>query len=181
MDGCDKMNGKRFAMQRTDMKQKVGQAEYWDVTNSKKEGMIHPFHIHGTHFLVVSRNGKKPYPNEVGVYKDTVPVAPGETVRLLVKFPLEGVFMYHCHIIEHEDAGMMAQIEIFDPDHPKTYKLMDMKTLTKAFAEERGVKPEDVWMPGMDTEGCDMKKADVVSGASEEADHADASTGASEQ
>ena len=181
MDGCDKMNGKRFAMQRIDMKQKVGQAEYWDVTNSKKEGMIHPFHIHGTHFLVVSRNGKKPYPNEVGVYKDTVPVAPGETVRLLVKFPLEGVFMYHCHIIEHEDAGMMAQIEIFDPDHRKTYKLMDMKTLTKAFAEERGVKPEDVWMPGMDTEGCDMKKADVVSGASEEADHADASTGASEQ
>ena len=53
--------------------------------------MIHLFHIHGTHFLVVSRNGKKPYPNEVGVYKDTVPVAPGETVRLLVKFPLEGV------------------------------------------------------------------------------------------
>lgn len=183
MDGCDKMNGKRFAMQRIDMKQKVGQAEYWDVTNtnSKKEGMIHPFHIHGMHFLVVSSNGKKPYPNEVGVYKDTVPVAPGETVRLLVKFPLEGVFMYHCHIIEHEDASMMAQIEIFDPDHPKTYKLMDMKTLTKAFAEERGVKPEDVWMPGMDTEGCDMKKADVVSGASEEADHADASTGASEQ
>ena len=81
--------------------------------------------------------------------------------------------MYHCHIIEHEDAGMMAQIEIFDPDHP-------MKTLTKAFAEERGVKPEDAWMPGMDTEGCDMKKADVVSGASEEADHADVSTGASE-
>lgn len=37
MDGCDKMNGKRFAMQRIDMKQKVGQAEYWDVTNSKKK------------------------------------------------------------------------------------------------------------------------------------------------
>ena len=41
------------------------------------------------------------------------------------------------------------------------------------------MKPEDVWMPGMYTEGCDMKKADVVSGVSEEADHADASTGAS--
>lgn len=37
MDGCDKMNGKRFAMQRIDMKQKAGQAEYWDVTNSKKK------------------------------------------------------------------------------------------------------------------------------------------------
>lgn len=97
-------------------------------------------------------------------------------MRLLVKF------MYHCHIIEHEDAGMMAQIEIFDPDHPKTYKLMDMKTLTKAFAEERGVKPEYVWMPGMDTEGYGKKAktTDAVSGASEEAHPADASTGASE-
>ena len=79
--------------------------------------------------------------------------------------PLLGVFMYHCHIIEHEDAGMMAQIEIFDPYHPKKYHLMDMETLTKAFAEEKGIKPEDVWMPGMDTEGCGMD--DATTGASQ--------------
>lgn len=114
-------------MQRIDMKQKVGQAEYWNFTNTntKEHGMIHPFPIHGTHFTVVSRNGHEPFPNEYG-YKDTIPVRPGETVRLRVEFPLLGVFMYHCHIIEHEDAGMMAQIEIFDPDHPKKYHLMDM-------------------------------------------------------
>ena len=126
--------------------------------------MIHPFHIHGTHFTVVSRNGHEPFPNEYG-YKDTIPVRPGETVRLRVEFPLLGVFMYHCHILEHEDAGMMAQIEIFDPDHPKKYHLMDMETLTKAFAEEKGIKPEDVWMPGMDTEGCGMD--DATTGASQ--------------
>ena len=169
MDGHNMMNGKEFAMQRIDMKQVVGQAEYWDVTNTnpKDHGMLHPFHIHGTHFIVVSRNGQKPYPNEIGCYKDTIAVAPGETVRLLVKFPLEGVFMYHCHIIEHEDAGMMAQIEVYDPDHPKTYKLMDMETLTKAFAEEKGIKPEEVWMPGMDTEGCGMAMSkDATSSAS---------------
>lgn len=166
MDEHNMMNNKQFSMQRIDMKQKVGQAEYWDVTNTntKEHGMIHPFHIHGTHFTVVSRNGHEPFPNEYG-YKDTIPVRPGETVRLRVEFPLLGVFMYHCHIIEHEDAGMMAQIEIFDPDHSKKYHLMDMETLTKAFAEEKGIKPEDVWMPGMDTEGCGMD--DATTGASQ--------------
>mgnify|MGYP000252492994 CR=1 FL=1 len=76
--------------------------------------MVHPFHVHGTQFLVLSRNGHAPYPNEHG-FKDTVGVNPGETVRLLVRFDLPGVYMYHCHIIEHEDGGMMAQIETFDP------------------------------------------------------------------
>lgn len=111
----------------------MGQAQYWDVTNTNTMdgGMVHPFHVHGTQFLIISRNGKAPYPNEHG-YKDTVGVNPGETVRLLVRFDLPGVYMYHCHIIEHEDGGMMAQIESYDPSLPRpTYKLMDMDTLAK--------------------------------------------------
>ena len=44
---------------------------------------------------------------------------------------------------------MMAQIESYDPQHPQTYHLMDMDTLRNAFAKEQGIKPEDVWMPGM--------------------------------
>ncbi|WP_273730957.1 multicopper oxidase domain-containing protein, partial [Leuconostoc mesenteroides] len=95
------------------------------------------------------RNGHAPYPNEYG-FKDTVGVNPGETVRLLVRFDLPGVYMYHCHIIEHEDGGMMAQIETFDPAKPKQeYKLMDMDTLMMALAKERGVKPSEIWMGGM--------------------------------
>lgn len=159
MDNHDKINGMRYAMERIDMTQELNSVEYWDVTNTnpKSHGMLHPFHIHGAHFLVVSRNGHTPNPNEVGVYKDTIEVAPQETVRLKVYFPQVGVFMYHCHIIEHEDAGMMAQIQIVDPKDPdRKYHLMDMETITNAFAEEMGIKPSEVFMPGMDVEDMDM-------------------------
>ncbi len=156
MDEHNMMNGKQFSMSRIDLKTEVGKAEYWDVknTNTSDQGMLHPFHIHGGHFLVISRNAHEPNPNEIGVYKDTVEVAPKETVRIKVFYPLTGIFMYHCHVIEHEDAGMMAQIQVYDPKEPdKHYHLMDMATLTKAFAEERGIKESEVWMPGMCTEG----------------------------
>lgn len=159
MDDNDKINDLRFSMERIDMKQTLNSVEYWDVTNTNNSAsrMLHPFHIHGAHFLVVSRNGQKPNPNEINVYKDTIEVGPGETVRLKVYFQNAGVFMYHCHIIEHEDVGMMAQIQIVDPKDPdKTYKLMDMETITNAFAEEMGVEPGEVFMPGMDVEDMDM-------------------------
>jgi FtsP/CotA-like multicopper oxidase with cupredoxin domain len=154
MSGMDEMveiNGKKFDMQRIDDKQKLGNVEYWDIsnTNDRDTGMIHPYHMHGTQFRVVSRNGHDPYPNERGL-KDTIGVNPGETVRIKVWFEHLGVYMYHCHIIEHEDGGMMAQFEVYDPDHPKTYKLMDMDTLMTAFAKERGVKKDELYIPGMD-------------------------------
>ncbi|MDO4912595.1 MAG: multicopper oxidase domain-containing protein [Lactobacillus sp.] len=173
MDDHDKMNGRSFSMQRIDLKTKVGQAEYWDITNTNTshEGMLHPFHTHGAHFLVISRDGKTPNPNEIGVLKDTVEVAPGETVRIKLMFPHTGVYMYHCHIIEHEDAGMMAQIQIYDPDDADhEYKLMDMATLTRAFAKERGIDECEVFMPGMCMEGYGPAMAchkDASSGASE--------------
>lgn len=150
MDETVMMDGKKFGMQRIDAKQQVGNVELWDVTNTNDMdgGMVHPFHMHGTQFLVVSRNGHAPYPNEHG-FKDTVGVNPGETVRLKVWFDHTGVYMYHCHIIEHEDGGMMAQIEVFDPQHPQNYKLMDMATLMKAVAEERGIAVKDLHLAGM--------------------------------
>jgi len=153
MSGMDEevmMDDKKFGMQRIDSTQQLGNVEYWDVTNTNdmEGGMVHPYHMHGTQFLVISRNGHEPYPNEHG-YKDTVGVNPGETVRLKVWFDYAGVFMYHCHIIEHEDGGMMAQLEVIDPEHPQTYKLMDHHTLMKAFAEERGIKVEDLHLAGM--------------------------------
>ncbi|WP_180370932.1 multicopper oxidase domain-containing protein, partial [Oenococcus oeni] len=66
-----------------------------------------------------------PYPNEFG-FKDTVAVNPGEHVKLLVKFNVPGIFMYHCHILEHEDTGMMAQIEAVDPNNPQHWNLKDL-------------------------------------------------------
>lgn len=154
MSGMDEevmMNGKKFDMQRIDDRQQVGHVEYWDIsnTNDMSNGMVHPYHMHGTQFRVVSRNGHAPYPNENGL-KDTVGVNPGETVRLKVWFEHLGVYMNHCHIIEHEDGGMMAQFEVYDPENPKTYQLMDMTTLMNAFAKERGVAVKDLYIPGMD-------------------------------
>lgn len=154
MGGTDEMvdiNGKKFNMQRIDSKQTIGQVEYWDVTNSNScgHGMIHPYHMHGCQFRIISRDGHAPYPNEHGL-KDTLGVNPGETVRLKVWFNCPGVFMYHCHIIEHEDGGMMAQIKVIDPKNPnKKYHLMDMKTLTDHIAKEKGIKPSQVEMGGM--------------------------------
>ncbi len=150
MDEMVALNGKKFDMQRIDDRQRLGTVEYWDVsnTNDKVGGMIHPYHMHATQFRIVSRNGHAPYPNELGL-KDTVAVNPGETVRLKVWFENLGVYMYHCHILEHEDGGMMGQFEVYDPDQPKKYKLMDMDTLMSAFAKERGVKKEDLKIPGM--------------------------------
>ncbi len=152
MSGMDeevKINGKKFDMQRIDDRQKIGNVEYWDITNTndKDGGMLHPYHMHSTQFRIISRNGHDPYPNEHGL-KDTVAVNPGETVRLKVWFEHLGVFMNHCHILEHEDGGMMAQFEVYDPNHPKNYKLMDMDTLMKALSKERGVAIKDLHIPG---------------------------------
>ncbi|WP_311315407.1 multicopper oxidase domain-containing protein [Neobacillus mesonae] len=57
------------------------------------------------------RNGDLPPANEAG-WKDTILVYPGEKVRAVATFNLPGVFMYHCHILEHEDAGMMGQFKV---------------------------------------------------------------------
>ncbi|MDD3109969.1 MAG: multicopper oxidase domain-containing protein [Eubacteriales bacterium] len=73
--------------------------------------MIHSFHLHGTQFRILTRNGNLPLLNERG-WKDTVALDSGERVRILVSFDEPGIFMYHCHILEHEDNGMMGQIEI---------------------------------------------------------------------
>lgn len=152
MDETVAINGKKFNMQRIDDRQQVGNTEYWDITNNNEVdgGMIHPYHMHGTLFKVVSRNGQAPYPNELGL-KDTISVNPNETVRIKVTCPKTGVYMNHCHILEHEDGGMMAQFEVFDPNHPKEYQLMDMNTLMQAFAKELKIPESEVWLGGMDS------------------------------
>jgi len=114
LDGMGHMvslNGRKFDMNRIDDHVELGAIEIWEITtNSTMMGkMGHPFHIHGTQFQVLTRNGKEPNDNEKG-FKDTVFVGPDETVRIIVQFKNKGVFMYHCHILEHEEAGMMGQL-----------------------------------------------------------------------
>lgn len=70
--------------------------------------MDHPIHLHGTHFLIVSRNGFRP---DRETWKDTVTVPAGEFVDIAFVMENPGDWMLHCHIIDHEDGGMMTMVE----------------------------------------------------------------------
>lgn len=110
------INGKQMSMDRIDERLKLGELEEWVVINdsSGMGGMRmmnstpHPFHVHGVQFRIIEKNARTPLANERG-WKDTVMVKDGEEVRILVRFKKKGLFMYHCHILEHEDSGMMGQ------------------------------------------------------------------------
>jgi FtsP/CotA-like multicopper oxidase with cupredoxin domain len=108
------INGKKMNMRRIDEYMKLGTTEIWEVSSRMGmmmgggSGVIHNFHAHGTLFKILSRNGKAPAPEESG-WKDTVALPDGEVVQLLASFNHKGLFMYHCHILEHEDNGMMGQ------------------------------------------------------------------------
>src|ERR1700730_6193080 len=105
------INGKTFQMGRVDLTTKAGQVELWEVVN--RTDMDHPFHLHGPQFQVTERerNGSKtkaPYL----AWKDTVNIATAETVRFKVRQDMKGLRMYHCHILEHEDQGMMGLLDV---------------------------------------------------------------------
>ncbi|MDZ5452517.1 multicopper oxidase family protein [Labrys sp. ZIDIC5] len=105
------INGVAFDMNRVDLVAKAGQTELWEIANLAD--MDHPFHLHGTQFQPVEterdgRVSKTPY----RAWKDTINVARGQTVRLLVRQDHPGLRMYHCHILEHEQLGMMGVVEV---------------------------------------------------------------------
>lgn len=103
------INGKPFDMKRIDETVKLGATEIWEVSG---EMMRHPLHIHGVHFDVLSRGGAHPNVLDQGA-RDTVLVK--EPVELLIRFDQPArtaPFMYHCHILEHEDNGMMGQFAV---------------------------------------------------------------------
>ncbi|WP_442600211.1 multicopper oxidase family protein [Neobacillus sp. D3-1R] len=104
------INGKQMDMDRIDETLKLHDTEIWEITNESTGmmGMAHPFHAHGVQFQLMDRDGNPPPMNETG-WKDTILIYPGEKVRVIATFDKKGIFMYHCHILEHEDAGMMGQ------------------------------------------------------------------------
>jgi suppressor of ftsI len=86
----------------------VGTYQHWRILNSSAE--LHPMHIHQVHFLVFAANGK---PLENPVWLDTVNVPVGETVDVVMDFTnpvIRGMSLFHCHLLNHEDKGMMAKI-----------------------------------------------------------------------
>lgn len=105
------INGKQFEMDRVDVQVNQGSTEIWEFVN--ESNVPHPMHIHAVQFKVIERTGDRGLlPTETG-WKDTVLVMPRETVKVLMKFDApKGVYVFHCHNLEHEDSGMMANFEI---------------------------------------------------------------------
>ena len=102
------INGQTFSPNRIDTQVRLNTVEDWEILNTGV--MAHPFHLHVNNFQIISRNGRaSPYQ----AWKDTVVVSPGETVRLRTRFAdFIGQTVYHCHILDHEDLGMMGTLEI---------------------------------------------------------------------
>jgi len=97
-----------FNPNRIDTQVQLDTVEDWELANTGV--MDHPFHVHVNPFQVISRNGK-PVPDRA--WKDTVNVAPGEIIRCRLRFDdFAGKTVYHCHILDHEDLGMMGILEI---------------------------------------------------------------------
>ncbi|WP_457648905.1 multicopper oxidase domain-containing protein [Profundibacter sp.] len=110
--GGDSMviNGDSMDMAVINEELRLGEAEIWEVSTDM---MAHPFHVYGTSFQVLSRNGRKVDYTKTGL-KDVVLV--DGTAELLVqvnrKADANQPFMFHCHILEHEDLGMMGQFTV---------------------------------------------------------------------
>lgn len=93
---------------------KVGELQVWEVINASM--MDHPFHLHGFFFQVIEENGKAP---EYIAWKDTVNLGPKAKVKIAwMPDNRPGKWMYHCHILEHHAAGMMANFEVIDGTVP---------------------------------------------------------------
>ena len=102
------INGQVMDMARVDVGAPLGATEIWEVENLV--GMDHPFHLHGFRFQVLDRNGvPEPFP----AWKDVVNVPRHETVRFIVQYDdYPGKWMFHCHILDHEDHGMMGILQV---------------------------------------------------------------------
>lgn len=105
------INGQPMKMDRIDEAVRKGDTEIWRISVDE---MLHPFHIHGCSFRILSQNGAEP-PAYAQGWKDMVHVEDGWS-EVLVQFnydaPREAPYMFHCHILEHEDCGMMGQFTV---------------------------------------------------------------------
>ena len=103
------INGQKFEPNAAPMTEaKVGTYQHWRVINKSRE--LHPMHLHQVHFLVYAVNGKKLANPE---WVDTANVPYGGSIDMIVDFTnpvIRGMSVFHCHLLNHEDKGMMAKI-----------------------------------------------------------------------
>ncbi len=107
------VNGKMFDPDRVDYRVPLGSKETWKLVNNSP--VTHYIHIHEEQWHTVSRDGKRPPPWERGL-EDTWRLDPGEYVTVAARFTdYRGTFMIHCHMLDHEDHGLMAQFKVVKP------------------------------------------------------------------
>ncbi|HEY3506591.1 MAG TPA: multicopper oxidase domain-containing protein [Actinocatenispora sp.] len=102
------IGGKPFDPARPDVTTRLGDVELWRLVAD----VHHPVHLHMVGFRVLSRGGRPPLPHDAGL-KDTVSLRPGESAEIITRFDgYRGRYLFHCHNAEHEDMGMMANLEV---------------------------------------------------------------------
>ncbi|HJG80972.1 MAG TPA: multicopper oxidase domain-containing protein [Brevibacterium senegalense] len=116
------LNGREMDMERIDAIVRLNDAELWEVTTP--DVFPHNFHVHDVQFRVLDVDGQDPPPWLRG-WKDTVPLHPGRPVRLVMRFEdytsTSVPYMMHCHLLQHEDSGMMGQFLVTeDGTGPRT-------------------------------------------------------------
>lgn len=104
------INGKTFNPARSMAFPKLDTTEVWEIHN--RTAVAHVMHIHHTDWYLLSRNGKPPPPWE-DCLKETFFVYPGERIRVAGRFSDHpGKFVVHCHMLDHEDHGLMGQFQV---------------------------------------------------------------------
>ena len=109
------MNNQTFNMDSINEVVHLNTTEIWTLVN--KTLVAHPFHIHDIEFNIIEKNGLPPTPSENG-WKDVVVVMPNDSVKFITKFTTFAdnttPYMYHCHLLHHEDDGMMGSFLVID-------------------------------------------------------------------
>jgi FtsP/CotA-like multicopper oxidase with cupredoxin domain len=120
------INGRQFAATRVDEVVRLGATEEWVLRNRSREE--HPFHIHTDDFQVIAVNGRRYRARSL---QDTVVIPVGGTVRVRLRFSdFVGAFVFHCHILAHEDAGMMGIVDVTrDGRRPSARTLQGLRAM----------------------------------------------------
>lgn len=110
------INSQQMEMNRIDFAATAGTTEVWEVSN--RDGDVHSFHVHDVQFQILSRNGVTP-PAELSGWKDTIFVGSDMSYRIIMRFTdytdPNVPYMFHCHVLYHEDSGMMGQFVVVQP------------------------------------------------------------------
>jgi FtsP/CotA-like multicopper oxidase with cupredoxin domain/plastocyanin len=151
------INGKPFDPDRSDLKVPLGSTQTWRLHNASP--ITHYFHLHEEAWHTVSRNGKKPPAWEAGL-EDTWKLDPGETVKVAAHFTdFTGRFMLHCHMLDHEDHGLMAQFEVVRSSHKAATGPAAQAAKAERVLRKNAPSPTQLW--GLTLPALHVSAADV--------------------